>query len=172
MPANLFQECFLRSIAGNLGPVLKVSLSTSSITKAYAAYACIELDVLKPRCERIWIGTGDGGAWQHVEYVKVPQYCTFCKKIGHDFQVCNRAGKTLVTKADDIRVPPVPTKPPQQPQQTHRKPNPNLTYYIIAQKKPNENPRPPTAGGKASTSNTFAVLGNMEDELVSDILET
>lgn len=166
LPANLFQESFLRSIAGNLGPALKVALSTSEITKAYA---CIELDVLKPRSERIWIGTGDGGAWQHVEYVKVPKLGTFCN--GHDLQVCNRVnpGKTLVKKADEIRVPPVPTKPQQQPQQsrTHRNPNPNLTW---AQKKPNENPRPPTAGGKASTSKTFAVLGNMEDELVSDMM--
>lgn len=37
-----------------------------------------------------------------VEYVK------YCKKIGHDLQ-----GKTLVKKADEIRVPPVPTKPQQ-----------------------------------------------------------
>lgn len=93
LPANLFQEAFLRSIAGNLGPVLKVVLSTSEITNASAAYACVEMDVLKPRNNRIWIGMGDEGAWQEVIYVKVPSFCTTCKKMGHDSSSCTRNSK-------------------------------------------------------------------------------
>lgn len=88
LPANLFHEAFIKSIAGNVGRVLKVALSTSQITNAAEALACVEIDVLKPRAHRIWIDLDGEGDWFPIKYMKVPAFCVGCRKIGHDVSSC------------------------------------------------------------------------------------
>ena len=39
--------------------------------------------------DKVWIGNGHAGFWQHVEYENLPAYCSFCHKIGHDEANCS-----------------------------------------------------------------------------------
>lgn len=48
----------------------------------------VEIDLLKPRLDRIWLGFKrldgtDDGKWLDIEYEKVPSYCLYCKMQGH-----------------------------------------------------------------------------------------
>ncbi|MQL99271.1 hypothetical protein Taro_031983, partial [Colocasia esculenta] len=97
---NLFHETCISSVAGNIGRVLQVALRTSQLTNATAAYACVELDLLKDKPSRIWIGMGSTGFWQKIVYQHVPEYCTSCCLMGHVISNCNR---TSSSKDDPLR---------------------------------------------------------------------
>lgn len=47
------------------------------------ARVCVEIELLKPRPHRIWIGFGDYGFWQSIEYKVFPHYYSICCKLGH-----------------------------------------------------------------------------------------
>lgn len=91
LPANLYQEPFIRSIAGNLGAVLQVDPRTGNLTNATASRVCIELDISKPCPSRFWIGTFGGGCWQPITYPDLLSYCSSCHWIGHLEGVCKKS---------------------------------------------------------------------------------
>ncbi|MQL80504.1 hypothetical protein Taro_012953 [Colocasia esculenta] len=96
LPVNFYSEDFLRSIAGNLGTVLRVHEPTQALTRTNEAFVCVELDILKPRPERIWIGCGTDGFWQNIRYYKVPEVCSFCHKLGHAVSSCHKKQKQII----------------------------------------------------------------------------
>lgn len=61
LPVNFFHEDMLRSIAGNIGYVLRVHDISLAMTDTSEALICVELDLNNPRRERIWIGVEDSG---------------------------------------------------------------------------------------------------------------
>lgn len=93
LPVNLFINHMLRSIAGNIGKVLKIDPSTLNLTQTNAARVCLELDISESLPSRVWIGIPGGGFWQEVIYHKVPSYCTSCSRIGHQVVDCKRNNK-------------------------------------------------------------------------------
>ncbi|KAF3452202.1 hypothetical protein FNV43_RR08300 [Rhamnella rubrinervis] len=54
----------------------------------YNARVCVEIDLLKPRPNRIWLGMGAGGKWQKIIYERVPKFCSYCMLRGHDNESC------------------------------------------------------------------------------------
>lgn len=38
----------------------------------------MEIDLLKPKPNRIWLGMGAGGKWQKIIYERVPKLCSHC----------------------------------------------------------------------------------------------
>lgn len=52
------------------------------------ARVCVEIDLLKPRPNRIWLGMGAGGKWQKIIYERVPKFCSHCMLRGHDNESC------------------------------------------------------------------------------------
>ncbi|MQL97884.1 hypothetical protein Taro_030581 [Colocasia esculenta] len=106
---SLFQKNLLSSIAANVGPVLQIAHTTELLINTKAARVCVELDLLKPRPDRIWIGMGDlGGFWQEVAYLNLPKYCCVCRRIRHDRQKC----RSVKDQAPVARVPPVTNAAP------------------------------------------------------------
>ncbi|MQM13326.1 hypothetical protein Taro_046250 [Colocasia esculenta] len=100
----------------NIGRVLHVALRTSQITNATAAYACVELDLLKDRPSRVWIGMGSTGFWQKILYQRVPKYCTSCCLLGHTVSSCHRS-QISSSKVDAAGIAPlvvVPDLPSRQ----------------------------------------------------------
>lgn len=72
LPVNFFLEHMIRSIAGNLGRVLKIDPTSLNLSNTAAARVCIKLDISKPLPSRIWIGVPWGGAWQEICYSELP----------------------------------------------------------------------------------------------------
>ncbi|MQL73441.1 hypothetical protein Taro_005797 [Colocasia esculenta] len=100
---NYYYPDFLRSIAGNLGQVLRIYEPTSAITQTQEAFVCVELDIAKARPKRIWIGCGQEGFWQKNSYYKVVAVCSFCHKLGHAELECNKKTKDSVVMGNPQR---------------------------------------------------------------------
>ncbi|KAH0969370.1 hypothetical protein GBA52_028740 [Prunus armeniaca] len=52
--------------------------------RKYNARVCVEIDLLKPRPNRIWLGMGAGGKWRKIIYERVPKFCSHCMLRGRD----------------------------------------------------------------------------------------
>ncbi|XP_075474527.1 uncharacterized protein LOC142505427 [Primulina tabacum] len=62
------------------------------------ARVCIELDVLQPLQEKIWVGWGDHFQVVEVIYERVPHFCCNCKMLGHSLDFCTRNGQTFQSR--------------------------------------------------------------------------
>ncbi|KAF8389111.1 hypothetical protein HHK36_025797 [Tetracentron sinense] len=89
LPIHLFNNSALESIGSILGKVLKIDGPTKTFTRPSVARVCIEMDILKKNPDRFWLGVGDQGRWQQVEYEKKYKFCLKCKKLGHDDATCS-----------------------------------------------------------------------------------
>ncbi|MQM17454.1 hypothetical protein Taro_050426, partial [Colocasia esculenta] len=83
LPVNYYYEDFLRSIAGNIGHVLRIYEPTMALTQTSEAFVYVELDIVKPRLDRIWIGCGTEGFWQKINFYRVPAIGSSCHRLGH-----------------------------------------------------------------------------------------
>lgn len=112
LPANLYHEDCIRSIAGNFGAVLRLHDKTLSLADTSEALVCIEVDLLAPRRERIWIDLDGVGFWQKVNFNRAPVLCSFCHKLGHAADVCKKKLGRRVNDAvrQDFQLP----KPKQE----------------------------------------------------------
>ncbi|KAF8378755.1 hypothetical protein HHK36_030104 [Tetracentron sinense] len=98
-PIHLFNNSALESIGSILGKVLKIDGPTKTFTRPSVARVCIEMDILKKNPDRFWLGVGDQGRWQQVEYEKKYKFCLKCKKLGHDDATCS-VGKPRERKSN------------------------------------------------------------------------
>ncbi|KAF8391802.1 hypothetical protein HHK36_022036 [Tetracentron sinense] len=89
LPILLFNNSALESIGSILGMVLKIDGPMKTFTRPSVARVCIQMDILKKKnSDRFWLGVGDQGRWQQVEYEKKYKFCLKCKKLGHDDTTC------------------------------------------------------------------------------------
>ncbi|KAL3529769.1 hypothetical protein ACH5RR_009091 [Cinchona calisaya] len=57
-------------------------------SRSSKARICVEIDLTKPRLGRVYVGNGEKGKWQHIEYEDVPIFCRHYRKIGHEDTDC------------------------------------------------------------------------------------
>ncbi|MQL70165.1 hypothetical protein Taro_002468 [Colocasia esculenta] len=58
LPVSLYNEDYLRSIANNIGQVLRIHEATMAWTQTARALVCIDVDIAAPLQDKIWIGYG------------------------------------------------------------------------------------------------------------------
>lgn len=145
LPANFFREDMLKSIASNIGPVLRIHDTTLAQSNTTEAIVCVELNLEKVRRDRIWIGIGGGGYWQNVDYRRVPTLCSFCHKIGHIELNCRKKTNKVVSKTNEMG-----TLAQKQGKQEFR-PKKNALVEAI------------------STRNKFGVLHQLEDDKTNEV---
>lgn len=73
--------------------VVAPDLVTYCKSRGNVAKIKVEIDLLKPRLDKIWLGykkldRSDDGKWLDIEYEKVPSYCVYCKIQGHYESQC------------------------------------------------------------------------------------
>ncbi|VFQ63255.1 unnamed protein product, partial [Cuscuta campestris] len=124
--ADLFNESAIHQLCKPIGRCLKVDIATSNFSHPNVAKARVEIDLLKPRIEQIWIGFSDVpgeedvGMFQSVEYERIPKYCTACFKQGHDNSSCNTLTpsqpdqRTVVVVPQPSTAAPTNTQPPRR----------------------------------------------------------
>lgn len=67
--------------------------TTYSKSRGNVAKIKVEIDLLKPRLDQIWLrfkrldGTDDG-RWLDIEYEKISNYCLYCRMQGHMESQC------------------------------------------------------------------------------------
>lgn len=111
LPANLYHEDCLRSIAGNFGAVLRIHDKTLSLADTSEALVCVEMDLQAQRSERIWIDLDGVGFWQKVNFNRAPSLCSFCHKLGHVVEDCKK--KMGRSTNDTLRQEPFAKRPRQ-----------------------------------------------------------
>ena len=92
------------AIAALVGSPLCPDASTRNLKRPSLARIQVEIDLLKPRLDKIWIAVEDGdGFWQKIEYEDVPDYCQYCWHVGHSELECtvhNPELKAVVNRPD------------------------------------------------------------------------
>lgn len=125
LPFFMFSKGPLFSIARLIGKPLKLDAATESLARPSVARVCIELDLLKPLPRRIFIGQGEAGFWQAVEYDNLPSYCSGCSRFGHKDGDCSQD-----------QPPPLQPKPKQI-----WKPKPVMSKDVVDEQPPEEHQR-------------------------------
>ncbi|OIS95652.1 hypothetical protein A4A49_17679 [Nicotiana attenuata] len=88
LPWHLFRWQVISKLVSDVGVAVGPDQATYSKSRGNIAKIKVEIDLLKPRLDQIWLGFNllDGtedGRWLEIEYEKVPSYCLYCKLQGH-----------------------------------------------------------------------------------------
>nr|GMC68963.1 TMV resistance protein N-like [Ipomoea batatas] len=102
-----FKYIFLARICAPIGRVIELDLATIRKSRPSVAKVRLEIDVTKPRLERIWIEVVNregvvSGFWQRIEFLKVPIYCEDCSRFGHGRLTCRRVRIGVDRRGDDL----------------------------------------------------------------------
>ncbi|OIT21155.1 putative ribonuclease h protein [Nicotiana attenuata] len=93
LPFHMFKWDYLRHVLEQIGTPMKEDIATVSRTRAHMAKVRVEVDLMKPLPDAVFIGiegdtTGLKGRDQKLEYEGVPAFCRTCKLQGHDVERC------------------------------------------------------------------------------------
>ncbi|MQM17759.1 hypothetical protein Taro_050735 [Colocasia esculenta] len=100
LPVNYYYKDFLKSIAGNLGQVLRIYEQTLALTQTHEAFLCVKLDITMSRPGRIWIGCGSDGFLKNINNYIIPAVCGFYHKLGHADSECDKKHKNAEMQED------------------------------------------------------------------------
>ncbi|XP_059294520.1 uncharacterized protein LOC132047502 [Lycium ferocissimum] len=98
LPFHCHTWHYVKQILSPIGIPLIMDNATTNRTRPSMAKVRVEVDLTKPRIDKIWVGLEDEshplkGFYQKVEYESVPKFCTHCKKLGHSLVQCRFAKK-------------------------------------------------------------------------------
>nr|XP_027099133.1 uncharacterized protein LOC113718424 [Coffea arabica] len=91
LPIHFHDKNSLFSILSPIRKPLFLDAATTTSTRPSVAKACVEIDLLKTLCSRVWVAVeGEGGFWQKVVMEDVPKYCLNCWRLGHSEEECRK----------------------------------------------------------------------------------
>ncbi|XP_073015540.1 uncharacterized protein [Primulina eburnea] len=110
LPLHLYAKKSLYPIAMILGNPVMVDEITADVSRGSFARVCVEMDVLQPRPDKIWVGWGDHFQVVEVIYERVPRFCSKCKMLGHSLDFCSSTGLRFGTRrrGPQRQAPPAP----------------------------------------------------------------
>ncbi|KAG6491485.1 hypothetical protein ZIOFF_052836 [Zingiber officinale] len=108
LPVHMFNKNCVFSMARIVGCPIKIDEATADGSRLFMARACVEIDLLKPRVEQFLIGIGDEHRLQRVVYERTPEYCQYCRHLGHAEADCYVAGNKPRPEWHRDRVDPIP----------------------------------------------------------------
>lgn len=87
-PISIKKFCF--RLVSILGAPLFMDVATLAASRPSVARVCIEIDLLKPRPLRSWIGNGNHqGLCQNLILENLPKFCSHCFRQGHEEGGCH-----------------------------------------------------------------------------------
>ncbi|KAK6161827.1 hypothetical protein DH2020_001668 [Rehmannia glutinosa] len=93
LPIHFFDHNALFAISMIIGTPLQVDSQTASRSRLSMARVCVELNLLKDRIEELVLEFDDTSHTQKIIYERIPDYCNYCKHIGHSIEGCYMNGK-------------------------------------------------------------------------------
>lgn len=93
LPFHLHTWHYIKQLLNSVGTPLTLDAATNGRTRPSMAKIRVEVNLLKPLPESVWVGLecDDAplkGYVQKLEYEGVPKYCKHCRKIGHYVKEC------------------------------------------------------------------------------------
>ena len=91
LPIHFFDKHSLFSTLSPVGKPLFLDSVTAMGTRPSVARVCVEMDLLKPICSRVWVAVeGEAGFWQNIILENLPKYCCSCWRLGHSVEDCKK----------------------------------------------------------------------------------
>ncbi|KAL6536656.1 hypothetical protein OROMI_026237 [Orobanche minor] len=115
LPPQWFDLRSLKTIASSVGEFLKADEPTHNRSRLSFARVCVEVNLKNHLPKKINLQVGEDSVPLDIEFEKVPQYCNYCKHIGHDIHKCymkNPALKPAVFTNKNFNAQQVPTAAP------------------------------------------------------------
>ncbi|KAL6570158.1 hypothetical protein OROMI_014672 [Orobanche minor] len=112
LPPQWFDLRSLKTIASSVGEFLKADEPTHNRSRLSFARVCVEVNLKNHLPKKINLQVGEDSVPLDIEFEKVPQYCNYCKHIGHDIHKCymkNPALKPAVFTNKNFNAQQVPT---------------------------------------------------------------
>ncbi|WMV49351.1 hypothetical protein MTR67_042736 [Solanum verrucosum] len=93
LPFHMHTWQYIKQIVSSVGTPLEKDQATKSRTRPSMAKVRVEIDLLKPQPESVYVGlihenSPQTGFMQKLEYEGIPKYCKHCKKLGHVMANC------------------------------------------------------------------------------------
>ncbi|KAL6572341.1 hypothetical protein OROMI_013299 [Orobanche minor] len=88
LPPQWFDLRSLKTIASSVGEFLKADEPTHNRSRLSFARVCVEVNLKNHLPKKINLQVGEDSVPLDIEFEKVPQYCNYCKHIGHDIHKC------------------------------------------------------------------------------------
>ncbi|OIT02434.1 hypothetical protein A4A49_28080 [Nicotiana attenuata] len=94
LPWHLFRWDTLSRMVSSIGNAMAPDMATYSKSRGNVAKLKVEINLLKPRQDQIWLGfkrldsNEEDGYWLYIEYEGAPSYCQYCCMQGHDLLSC------------------------------------------------------------------------------------
>ncbi|KAL6564968.1 hypothetical protein OROMI_016418 [Orobanche minor] len=115
LPPQWFDLRSLKTIASSVGEFLKADEPTHNRSRLSFARVCVEVNLKNHLPKKINLQVGEDSVPLNIEFEKVPQYCNYCKHIGHDIHKCymkNPALKPAVFTNRNFNAQQAPTAAP------------------------------------------------------------
>ncbi|XP_070050930.1 uncharacterized protein [Nicotiana tomentosiformis] len=93
LPFHMHTWNYVKQVVSSIGTPLEINLATRGRTRLCVAKVRIEIDLLKPQPESVYVGqiydnAPQKGFVQKLKYEGIPKYCKYCKKLGHNLLNC------------------------------------------------------------------------------------
>ncbi|XP_070057289.1 uncharacterized protein [Nicotiana tomentosiformis] len=94
LPWHFYYMEILTPPLSSVGKALFLDLASFSKTRGSVAKVKMHIDLTKKRPSHVWLGFDEdqdvngNGKWLEVQYESVPDYCLYCKHIGHLSHTC------------------------------------------------------------------------------------
>uniref|UniRef100_M1DQL1 LINE-type retrotransposon LIb DNA, complete sequence, Insertion at the S11 site n=1 Tax=Solanum tuberosum TaxID=4113 RepID=M1DQL1_SOLTU len=105
LPWHLFRWDILSKLVQSIGIAVAPDQATFSKSRGNVAKIKVEIDLLRPKQEEIWLGYkrpdgSEDGEWLKIEYEDAPSYCAYCRLQGHTEMEC----RTKINRENEKRL--------------------------------------------------------------------
>ncbi|XP_060182467.1 uncharacterized protein LOC132612161 [Lycium barbarum] len=98
---------YIKQIISDAGIPLELDLATKNLNRPSMAKVRIEIDILKPLIDNVWIGDEDEdsplkGFVQRIKYENITKYCKHCRRLGHNLANCRVLEKRMQEEKKEV----------------------------------------------------------------------
>lgn len=111
LPWHLFKWKIISRLVSEVGVVVAPDQATYSKSRGNVAKVKVEIDLLKPKLDQIWLGynrldSTEDGKWLDIECENVPSYYLYCKLQGHMESQCRNKirDERIKTQKEEQRI--------------------------------------------------------------------
>lgn len=83
LPIELWDGESLETIIELIGKLLNIDEFTLSLSRAWYARVCLELNLARPQKRGFWVEDGNNKVFVVILYEHLPTFCYICGMIGH-----------------------------------------------------------------------------------------
>ncbi|XP_070010002.1 uncharacterized protein [Nicotiana sylvestris] len=109
LPFHMHTWHYVKQVVSSIGIPLEMDLATRGRTRPSMTKVRIEIDLLKPQPENVYVGqiyedSPQKGFVQKLEYEGIPKYCKFCKKLSHNMINCRVLERKKIAEAREEEI--------------------------------------------------------------------